>query len=131
MNLAKKKALAAKVLGVGKNKILFVKTRIDEIKEAITRQDIRDLQKEGVIIIKENKGRLKLKKKKSSGFGNIRKKVNKRKKEYMTITRRLRAYIKELKKQNKITEEKIKEIRKKIRNKEFRSKAHLKEFIGD
>ena len=43
MNLEKKKALAAKILHVGKERIVFNSERLAEIKESITRQDIRDL----------------------------------------------------------------------------------------
>ena len=59
MNLRAKKQLAANTFGVGKSRILFVNERIEEIKEAITKQDMRNLQKEGAIIIKEIKGRAK------------------------------------------------------------------------
>ena len=45
MNLAKRKELAAKVLGVGKNRVVFDKDSLAEIKEAITRMDIIDLHK--------------------------------------------------------------------------------------
>ena len=64
MNLGKKKKLSAKALEVGKERIVFLKPRLDEIKEAITRQDIKDLEKEGAIIIKGIKGRKKISKKK-------------------------------------------------------------------
>ncbi len=43
MNLRTKKELAAKALKVGKERIVFVEARLDEIKEAITKQDMRDL----------------------------------------------------------------------------------------
>ena len=46
------------------------------------------------------------------------------------MTRKLRRYVAEMKKQGKLTPEEIKDIRNKIRNKAFRSKAHLKEYIG-
>ncbi len=59
MNLEKKKKLAARTLNVGKERIIFLKSRLEEIKEAITRQDIKDLHKDGAIIIKEEKGRKK------------------------------------------------------------------------
>ncbi|MFA4953430.1 MAG: 50S ribosomal protein L19e [Candidatus Pacearchaeota archaeon] len=131
MNLRKKKSLAARTFNVGEGRISFVKSRLDEIKEAITKQDIRDLQKNGAIIIKEKKGRRKVTKNKSRSPGNIKKKVNKRKKEYVIITRKLRKYVGELKKQGKISSEDSNEIRKKIRNREFRSKSHLKENIGE
>ena len=130
MNLGKKTALAARTLKVGKGRIVFVKSRLNEIKEAITKQDIRDLQKEGAIIIRGIKGRRKGTKNKSRSPGNIRKKVNKRKILYVIITRKLRKYIAELKKRGEISDKDFKEIRKKIRNKEFRSIAQLKEFIG-
>ncbi len=131
MNLRKKKALAAKTLNVGKGRIIFVKSRLNEIKEAITKQDIRDLQKEGAIMIREIRGRRKVVKNRSRSAGNIRKKVNVRKREYVIITRKLRKYVAELKKQGKISSAEVKEIRKKIRNRDFKSKAHLKEYIGE
>ena len=39
-------------------------------------------------------------------------------------------YVAELKKQGKISKEDVEDIRKKIRNRKFKSKAHLKEYIG-
>ena len=131
MNLSKKKELAARALKVGKERIMFVSGRLDEIKEAITKQDIRDLQEEGAIIIKKIKGRKKnLKKKTRRSTGNIRKKVKKRKQEYVKITRKLRSFVAEMKKQGKLSKEDVKEIRKKIRNRLFKSKAHLRDYIG-
>lgn len=131
MNLKKKKALVVRTLKVGKERIIFSKSRLNEIKEAITKQDIRDLQRDGAIIIKEIKGRRKIKKRKRKRSpGKIKKKVNKRKEEYIIMTRKLRKYVAEMKKQGKLSREEIAEIRKKIRNKKFRSKSHLKEYIG-
>ena len=131
MNLAKKKALAVRTLKVGKERIIFSKSRLNEIKEAITKQDIRDLQRDGAIVIKEIKGRRKIKKRKRKRSpGKIKKKVNKRKEEYVIMTRKLRKYVAEMKKQGKLSREEIAEIRKRIRNKKFKSKSHLKEYIG-
>jgi large subunit ribosomal protein L19e len=131
MNLSKKKALAIKTLDVGKERVLFVKSRLEEIKEAITKQDIRDLVERGAIIIKQRKGRkkvVKVKRKKTPG--KIRKKINTRKKDYVILTRKLRAYVSDLKKYDKISNEDFLDIRKKIRNKIFKSKANLKDYIG-
>ena len=131
MNLGKKRSLAARTFKVGKEKIIFVKERLEEIKEAITKQDMRDLRKDGAIKIKEIAGRRsKKKKKRKRKTGNIEKKVNKRKKEYVRLTRKLRGHIKKINREGKLSREEIKEIRKKIRNKYFRSKANLKEIIG-
>jgi large subunit ribosomal protein L19e len=132
MNLSKKKELAARTLKVGRKRIMFVKERTEEIKEAITKQDIRDLHRDGAILIKNIKGRKKnMKKKRKKSPGNIRKKIKRRKKEYVLLTRKLRAHVSELKKQGKLSEEEVVEIRNKIRNKNFRSKSNLKEYIGE
>tara|TARA_Y100000034_G_C6901927_1_gene417388 strand:- start:1305 stop:1808 length:504 start_codon:yes stop_codon:yes gene_type:complete len=130
MNLRTRKELAAKVLKVGKNRIQFAKDNLNEIKEAITKQDMKDLHKEGFISIKPIKGRKKIKKRKTRrGPGKIKKKVNKRKQIYVKITRKLRSYLKELKSQEKISNELFWGLRKKIRMREFRSKSHLKEHL--
>ena len=131
MNLERKKLLAKKVLGVGKERIVFIPSRIDEIKEAITRQDILDLKKEGAIMVKPIKGKNRDKKRKSRSVGNVRKNPNKRKRNYVIMTRKLRAHISGLKKQGKLSKEEFHSLRKKIRNKDFKSKAHLKENIKE
>jgi large subunit ribosomal protein L19e len=130
MKLKKKKELARKTLKCGKGRVIFLKPRLEEIKEAITKEDVRDLQKDGAIVIKNQKGRRKVKvKKRKKGIGKIKKKVNVRKRDYVILTRKLRKYVAELKKQKKISKEEAKELREKIRNKMFRSQAHLKEQI--
>lgn len=130
MNLRKKKELASRTLGIGKDRVIFVKSRLDEIKEAITKQDIRDLIADRAILVKNISGRMHKVKNRSRSAGNIRKKVRTRKRDYVIITKKLREYIKELKNQGRLSKEKIEEIRKKIRNRIFRSKANLKEYIG-
>ena len=129
MKLDKKKELAAKTLCVGKNRIIFEKSRLGEIKEAITRQDIRDLVAGGAIKINLMKGRRKNKRKKSRSAGNIRKKVNKRKQEYVKLTRKLRRHITELKKHGRINQDAYSVLRKRIKAKLFRDKRHLQEQI--
>ena len=130
MNLSKKKQLASKVLKVGKKRIHFNNENLAEIKEAITKQDIKDLHKEGIIKIKPVKGRKRIKKRKTRrGPGKIKKKIRKRKQTYVKITRKLREYLKHLKKQRIISNELFLGLRKKIRMRDFRSKAHLKEYL--
>jgi len=131
MNLAKKKKLAERTFKVGKKRIVFLKSGLEDIKDAITKQDMRDRYEEGTIIIKEKKGRTKIRKRKKRTAGNVRKRVKKRKQQYATITRKLRGYVLELKKQGRISNEEAKDLRKKIRNRIFRSKSHLKEYVGD
>ena len=131
MKLDKKKMLASRTLGIGKQRIHFVTPRLNEIKDAITKQDIRDLVKEGAIVIKENKGRRKIRKRaKKRGAGKVHLKVNRRKREYIIITRKLREYVANLKENGEINQKEYEDIRKKIRNRFFKSKANLKEHIG-
>lgn len=130
MNLKNKKELAAKTFKVGKDRIVFVIERLAEIKEAITKEDLRALKESGAIEIKPVKGRkTNTTRKNKRGAGKIKMKVNKRKQEYVIITRKLRRYATELKKQGKLTSEEVTEIRKRIRNRAFKSKANLKIYI--
>jgi len=130
MNLSKKKDLARRTLGIGRERIIFLESRLEDIKEAITKQDIRDLQKEGAILIREIRGKRKAKKKRKRSTGNIRKKVKRRKKDYVIMTRKLRKYVSEMKKMGKISKEDVIDIMKKIRNRIFMSKSHLREHIN-
>ena len=130
MNLSKKKDLARRTLGIGRERIIFLESRLEDIKEAITKQDIRDLQKEGAILIREIRGKRKAKKKRKRSTGNIRKKVKRRKKDYVIMTRKLRKYVSEMKKMGKISKEDVRDIMKKIRNRIFMSKSHLREHIN-
>jgi len=132
MNLRKKKELASRTLKVGKERIVFLKERIEEINQALTKQDIRDLFKEGAITIKEVKGRkTKIKRRTRRRVGKVKKRVGERKRTYIIITRKLRAYVKALKQRGEISNEDFYEIRKQIRNREFKSLAQLKEQIKE
>ena len=129
MNLRNKKVLASKVLNVGIGRITFVSSRLKEIQEAITRQDIKELFSDGAIKIKEVKGRKTKKKRKTRRRqGKIKMSVKKRKQNYVKLTRKLRRYIKELDKQERLEKGEYKELRKKIKTRTFRSKSHLKEI---
>ena len=130
MNLENKKALAARTLHVGKNRIILSQDALSEIKEAITKQDIKDLYAEGIIQIKPIKGRKKIVRRKTKRkAGKIKKKLNTRKQDYVKLTRKLRGFIKSIQKKGDIEDEKYKTVRKKIRMREFKSKANLKEYL--
>jgi len=130
-NINKRKALASKVLGVGKDRIIFDNASLAEIKEAITKQDIRDLYDSGAITIREIKGRISHAKRTTRrGPGKIKMIVKNKKREYSILTRKFRGYIAELRKQGKINEERYLELRKMIKARAFRDKAHIKSHIG-
>ncbi len=130
MNLAKKKILAAKALKVGKNRIIFSSEGLNEIKEAITKQDIKSLKTEGIISIRPVKGRRKIKRRKTKrGFGKIKKKVKNRKQSYVKITRKLRAYLKVLRDRTIIEKDLYWNLRKRIRMRDFKSIKSIKEYL--
>ncbi|MEN7982005.1 MAG: 50S ribosomal protein L19e [Nanoarchaeota archaeon] len=130
MNLRTKKTLASSALKVGRERVVFLKSRIDEIKEAITKQDIRDLKQEGAILVKDIGGRKKnVKRKNKRGTGKIKKKVNTRKQDYVIMTRKLRKIVAGKKVLGEIDRAETKDIRNKIRNRVFKSGAHLKKYI--
>ncbi len=129
MQLNKKRNLAARTLNVGKNRILFNQNRLDEIKDAITKQDVRDLVSSGAISIREVHGR---KKNRAGGrrrIGSIKIKVRNRKSNYIVLVRKLRSYIGEIKKHGTISKNEYAKLRKEIRAKIFRSKSHMKERV--
>jgi len=132
MQLSKKKNLASRTLKVGKNRIEFSKGREDEIKEAITKQDILDLHKEGAIKIKDVRGRKKVKKRKyRRGAGKIKKRLNKRKQDYVKLTRKLRVFARHFLKTKTISKEGYFKIRKMIKAGKFGSKRHLNESLEE
>lgn len=131
MQLHKKKELARRVLGVGKERIIFNNEGLSELKTVLTRQDIRDLHKDKKIIIKEKTGRKSKKSRKTRRrMGSLKKKVNIKKRKYMILTRKLRSFILRLKKKGIISLEDYRKLRKEIRAKQFRSKSHMKERIN-
>lgn len=132
MNLKTKKRLAAKTLGVGKRRIIFNPDSLADIKEAITKQDIKSLFDEGIISIKPEKGRKKIKKRKTKrGPGKTRLKIKKRKQEYVKLTRKLRKYLKELNSRGDINKELYYNLRTKIKMRTFKSRAQFKEYIDN
>ena len=127
MNLRRKKLLVGRTLNVGLDRIIFA--RPEEIKEAITKQDIRDLLESKAILIRQERGKKVKIKKLRRGPGKIKKKVNKRKQTYVKLTRKLREYIRQLLMQERISNEEYRKLRKEIKSKIFRSKSHLKEML--
>jgi len=131
MNLLVKKKLASRTLNVGLNRIKFNKERLSDIKDAITKQDIRDLLADKAIIIKEKKGTKKIVKRKTRRRqGSKKKNVLNKKRKYMTITRKLRAYLAKMKRTGQLKREEIEKLRKEIRASSFSSLAQLKQRIS-
>ena len=132
MQLNKKKELAAKVLGIGKDRIVFMPASLNEIKEAITRQDILDLQKAGAIQIKQIIGRKKIEKRKHRrGIGKVEQRVPNKKAQYVFLTRKLRGTARGLLAMKKINNEQYRKIRTMIKASRFKSRRHLIESLKE
>jgi large subunit ribosomal protein L19e len=130
-NLDKRKYLASKVLGVGKGRIVFDPSRLAEIKDAITKQDIKDLFAEGIIYIREKKGRrLHVKRTTKRGMGKIKLRVAHNKQDYTLLVRKFRGYLEDLRKNGKLTEENFWQLRNKIKAGVFDTKAHFREYLA-
>lgn len=127
-----KKHLAARALGVGIDRISFNKERLGEIKEAITKQDIRDLARNGAIKVREiGAQRTYEKRKQRRREGSVRKKVIDKKRNYMSFIRGARRYIAHTKKQGTLNRDQALLLRKEIRARRVSTKADLRERIKE
>lgn len=132
------KRIAADILKVGKNKVWFDSNRIHDIREAITKEDIRTLINEKIIKkkpvagVKRRAGKRKDKRKRkgnSRGTGKKRRIIINKKKEYANKIRKLRSYIQGLKLQNKISKKESRILRNLAKAGMFKSKKDIKEKI--
>ncbi len=127
MNLEKKKSLAVRALGIGRDRIIFNPARLEEIKEAITKQDIRDLAVSGAIGIKDIKGRKRVEKRKNRRrAGSKRHHFRKSKQDYVRLTRRLRNYLFVLRDKGHVSLEVYEKLRKEIRASTFKDLPHFR-----
>lgn len=130
MKLDKKKKLAAKVLDVGLGRVWFNPARQEEIKEAITRQDIRDLVKEKAIRIKPITGKRKKVKRKTRKHAGKIKKVVKDKMEYVHKIRRMRAYLRLLRSAGRLSSKDYSKLRRDAKSTVFTDFKQFKEHIS-
>ena len=138
MNLRTQRRVAAAILDVGKKRIWFDPMRLDEIQEAITRQDISELIKNGIIKKIEVHGvRRRMGKRREERFAKGRrrgtakrkKKIVDRKMEYVFKIRKLRSYLKMLKSEGKLDKTAYCRLRKLSKSGVFSDVNRLKEYI--
>lgn len=137
MDLKNQRRLAAEILGCGENRIWIDPTRMEDVSEAITRNDVRRLidskaikarQKKGV-----SRGRARYltdqkKKGKRRGHGSRRgakKARTPKKKAWINTIRPIRAQLMEYKRQGKIDTLTYRKLYKRAKGGMFRSKARL------
>ncbi len=138
MSIVNKKRLAAQILKVGINRVKIDPERIMDVEDAVTKEDIRRLIKEGAIWAEPVKGtstvRKKMRKRKGRGPGS--KKGTKgarmgKKERWVKQVWALRRYLKTLKERRAITNETFKILYKKVKGGELRTIRRLKEVIAE
>jgi len=142
VNLSAKKRLVSRMTGVGMKRIKFDVDHLDDIADAITRQQIRSLITANTIRIEQivgtSRGRAQEKKIQKSKRGATqgskkgRKGARVGKKEvYVTKVRSLRRRLKIAKERKEITNKNFWEIYKKINGNTVRNIAHLRTLIEE
>lgn len=137
------KRMAAQILKCSAKRVSFDGESLEDIKEAITKVDIRALIKQGMIKRKPVKGisKVRLRKRKQQkrhgqrrGLGRRKGKATARlpkKKAWMNKIRLQRKFLKELRDKKLIKESTYRELYRKAHGGFFRSKRHLKLYITD
>ena len=135
--------LAAQILKCGKNRIRFEPDKLDEIKEAITKTDIRSLIDNNIIFKKRllntsrfwsRKTKNQKTKSRQKGFGSRKGKKGARsnpKRLWINKIRLQRKYIQSLRDRDLITSDAYHEIYMKSKGGFFRSIRHLKLYTNE
>ncbi len=143
MQLKTKKQMAARVFGCSPQRVVFDNERLSDIKEAITKTDIKSLIQEGAIIKKPIKGisRARANKRRKQKVKGKRKGQGKRKGTIKTRTkgkqvwinkiRKQREFLKKLKEKNLIGSQTYALLYKKAKGNFFRSKRHIKIYLDE
>lgn len=143
MRLGNQKTVSAKLLGVGKSKVWFDSEHMTEIKEAITKEDIRALIRKRVIqnrpelgqshvrarkrLTQRRKGRQKgAGTRKGSRGARLNKKTA-----WMNLVRSQRAFLKELKVKELISVPIYRNLYSKIKGGYFRNRRHIKLYLTE
>ena len=137
VNLKAKKRLASRVTGVGVHRIKFDSDHLDDVADAITRENIRSLITANTIQIKSftgtSRGRAQDKKdqKKKRGTGQGSKQGRKgarvgKKEVYVAKVRSLRRLLKIAKDRKDVTNPEFWALYKKVGGNTVRNKAHLR-----
>ncbi|HIG97345.1 MAG TPA: 50S ribosomal protein L19e [Candidatus Aenigmarchaeota archaeon] len=133
--------MAAKIMKCGKSRVWMDPTRLADIEEAITSEDVRRLIRDGVIAAKPKKGLSTFRKKKiaaqkkkgrrrnrGSTKGKIGTRFNKRH-TWMKTIRAVRKLIKDLKETKSIDNKTYRDVYMKAKSGYFRSRSHVMNYL--
>ncbi len=135
------KNMAAKILKCGKSRVWMNPSRLADIEESITLEDVRRLVRDGVIYARPKKGISSFRKKKLAaqkkkgrrrGRGSVKgykgTRLNK-KQAWMRTVRSLRVLIKNLRSEKKIDNKTYRDLYTKSKSGYFRSKGHVMIYL--
>lgn len=143
MDLKTQKNIVRSLFKVGKKRIKFDPEKLSEIKEAITKNDIKGLVNKKAIIIKQKTGSSRVRARKilvqkrkgrRRGIGSRKGKFTSRlnpKRSWINKIRVLRSFLKRLKNKKLINNKDYKELYLKAKGGFFRNERHLKTYINE
>lgn len=143
MNLSSKKRIIASVIGSGVNRVWINPDRLSDVKQAVTKDDIRALINEGAIMLKPIRGVSKVRYRKRliqkrkgrmKGAGSRKGKRTarlSRKREWIAKVRVQRRLIGGFKKNGLISGIVYNDLRKRIKGGFFRSARHIKLYLSE
>lgn len=143
MKLKTQKKLASGVLKVSRKRVSFDPERLEDIKEAITKTDIRGLisddaikriQKKGISKVRVRKRQEQRRKGLQKGASTRKGKktaIISKKDVWMNKIRTQRAFLKTLKEKKLITNKTFSNLYRKAKGNLFRSKRHIKIYLDD
>ena len=143
MNLSNQKRIAARILKVGESRVWMDSTKMSEVKEAVTKNDIRSLISEGIIKAKPvtgvSRGRAtkrmtQRQKGRQTQAGSRKGKRTARlprKTAWILKTRIQRKFLKDLKENQKIEPSTYRDLYRKVKGNFFRSRAHVKLYMQE
>jgi len=143
MDLSLQKRLASEILGVGKDRIWIDPNKMQEAYKALSRFDILDLIDKGIIRVKQVKGQsrtwanyIKEQKKKGRRRGPGSRKGGKKarlskKEHWIKRIRAIRKLLRELKEKKIINKKLYRELYKRAKSNEFKSKKAVLIYLKD
>lgn len=143
MNLSTQRRLAAAVLKCSEKRVRFDEEALESISEAITKEDIRELVREGAITkvpvrgisrVRANKRLVQRRKGRQRGQGSNKGTRNARapsKQVWMNRIRAQRKLLSELREKNEIDQTAYRELYKKAKGGFFRSRRHINLYIDE
>lgn len=143
MNLSTQKRLAADILKCSPSKVILNEEYLNEIKDSITKFDLRSLIKKGYISKKTSNGPSKVRarkiatqkaKGKRKGFGSRKGRKtarSPRKTAWMIKIRKQRNFLKELKDKEIVGQKEYRSLYRKSKGGFFRNLRHIKIYISE